>query len=140
LRTKLTVGTVGGGRHIQHPENPGANSMSTQITGDRWVTDARTAADPTAQRAQDSMAQLARKGQDTALRSLQVWADLARSFGTTAPSPAAEAAMFSLAHDPFEKLLVAHRQIVDELVAAQREITQQFVEATAAVDDHPVRR
>ena len=114
--------------------------MSTQITGDRWANDARIAADVTAQHAQDSMAQLARKGQDAALRSLQVWADLARNFGTTAPSSAAEATMFSLAHDPFEKLLVAQRQIVDELVATQREFTHQVVEASAAVDDHPVRR
>jgi hypothetical protein len=117
--------------------------MSTQITGDRWGTEARIATDPTAQRAQDSMTQLARKGQDTALRSLQVWADLARNFGITAPSSAAGATMFSLAHNPFEKLLVAQRQIVDELVAAQRELTQQLVDATAAiaaVDDHPVRR
>jgi hypothetical protein len=140
LRAELTLGTVVGGRHIQHPENPGAISMSTQITGDRWANDARIAADVTAQHAQDSMAQLARKGQDAALRSLQVWADLARNFGTAAPSSAAGATMFSLAHDPFEKLLVAQCQIVDELVATQREFTHQVVEASAAVDDHPVRR
>jgi hypothetical protein len=122
--------------------------MSTQITGNRWDIDARDdiitgqtriAADPTAQDAQDSMTQLVRKGQDTALRSLQVWADLARKFGTTAPNSAAGATMFSLAHDPFEKLLVAHRQIVDELVATQRALTQQLVDATAVVDDHPAR-
>ena len=123
--------------------------MSTQITGNRWGTDARDdiitgqtriAADPTAQGAQDSMTQLVRKGQDTALRSLQVWADLARKFGATAPNSAAGTAMLSLARDPFEKLLVAQRQIVDELVATQRELTQQLVDATAAFDDHPVRR
>ena len=123
--------------------------MSTQITGNRWGTDARDdiipgqtriAADPTAQRAQDSMTQLVRKGQDTALRSLQVWADLARGFGTTAPNSAAGTAMLSLAHDPFEKLLVAQRQIVDELVATQRAFTQQLVHGTAALDGHPVRR
>ena len=123
--------------------------MSTQITGNRWGTDARDdiitgqtriAADPTAQSAQDSMTQLVRKGQDTALRSLQVWADLARKFGATAPNSAAGTTMFSLARDPFEKLLVAQRQIVDELVATQREFTQQLVDARVAVDDHPVRR
>lgn len=120
--------------------------MSTQITGNLWGSDARDditgqtrmAADPTAQRAQDSMAQLVRKGQDTSLRSLQVWADLARKFDATAPSRAA--GMFSLAHDPFEKLLVAQRQIVDELVATQRELAQQLVDATAAFDDNPVHR
>jgi hypothetical protein len=122
--------------------------MSTQITSNRWVIDAhddisgqtRIAADPTAQRAQDSMAQLVRMGQDASLRSLQVWADLARRFGTTMPDSAAGATMCSLAHDPFEKLLVAQRQIVDELVATQREFTQQLVDATAAVDDHPACR
>jgi hypothetical protein len=55
--------------------------MSTPVTGNRRGTDARDdiisgqtriAADPTAQRAQDSMAQLVRQGQDTSLRSLQV--------------------------------------------------------------------
>jgi hypothetical protein len=122
--------------------------MSTQITGNRWGIDARddiitgqtrVAADPTAQRAQDSMTQLVRKGQDTALRSLQVWADLARKFDSTPPNSAAGATMFSLAHDPFEKLLVAQRQIVDELVATQRELAQQLVDATAVVDEHPAR-
>ena len=123
--------------------------MSTQITGNRWGTDARDdiitgqtriAADLTAQDAQDSMTQLVRKGQDTALRSLQVWADLARKFGTTAPNSAAGTTMLSLAHDPFEKLLVAQRQIVDELVATQRELTQQLVDGTVALDDHSLRR
>jgi hypothetical protein len=48
--------------------------------------------------------------------------------------------MLSLAHDPFEKLLVAQRQIVDELVATQREFTQQLVDGTVALDDHSLRR
>lgn len=117
--------------------------MSTQITSNRWGIDAhddisgqtRVAADSTAQRAQDSMAQLVRMGQDASLRSLQVWADLARKFGTNTPDSAEGATMCSLAHDPFEKLLVAQRQIVDELVATQRHFTRQFVDVTAAVDD-----
>ncbi len=123
--------------------------MSTQITGNRRGTDARddiitgqtrSAADPITQRAQDSMTQLVRQGQDTSLRSLQVWADLARKFGSTAPSSSASATMFSLAGHPFEKLLVAQRQVVDELVAAQRELAQQIVDATASAGDNPVRR
>lgn len=123
--------------------------MSTQITGNRWGTDARDdiitgqtriAADPTAQRAEDSMAQLVRQGQDTSLRSLQVWADLARKFGNTPPSSAMGATMFSLAGSSFEKLLVAQRQIVDELVATQRELAQQLVDAAAASDGNPIRR
>ncbi len=119
--------------------------MSTQITGDRWGTDARDdiisgqtriAADPTIQRAQDSMSQLVRQGQDTSLRSLQVWADLARRFGSTEASSSADSTMFSLAHDPFEKLLEAQRQVVDELVATQRELARQIVDATAAFGDN----
>jgi hypothetical protein len=47
--------------------------------------------------------------------------------------------MFSLAHGPFEKLLVAQRQIVDQLVATQRELAQQFVDATLPFGDNPVR-
>ncbi|MGH3526128.1 MAG: hypothetical protein ACRDQ6_02300, partial [Pseudonocardiaceae bacterium] len=66
--------------------------MSTQIKDHRRAADARddrdpgplhasadmtaepVAADPTTQRVQDSMVQLVRQGQDTSLRSLQVWA------------------------------------------------------------------
>lgn len=123
--------------------------MSTPITGTLWGTDARddmitgqarVGADPTAQRVQDSMAQLVRQGQDTSLRSLQVWADLARKFGSTSPSSSADSTMFSLAHDPFEKLLEAQRQVVDELVATQRELARQIVDATAAFGDNPARQ
>ena len=122
--------------------------MSIQITSNRWGTDARDdiitgqtriAADPPTQRTQDSMAQLVRQGQDTSLRSLQVWADLARKFGSTAPNSSAGATAFSLAGNPFEKLLVAQRQIVDELVATQREFTRQIVNANDASGDKPVR-
>jgi hypothetical protein len=122
--------------------------MSTQITGNRWGTDARDditagqtriTADPIAQCAQDSMAQLVRQGQDTSLRSLQVWADLARRFGSTEANPSAGSTMFSLAHDPFEKLLEAQRQVVDELVATQRELARQIVDATAAFGANPRR-
>ena len=122
--------------------------MSTQITGTRWGNDARDdiiagqtriAGDPTIQRARDSMAQLVRQGQDTSLRSLQVWADLARRFDSTAASSPTGSTMFSLAHDPFEKLLEAQRQVVDELVATQRELARQLVDATAAFGDDPRR-
>lgn len=120
--------------------------MSTQITGNQWGVDARDdiitgqtriAADPTTQRAQDSMAQLVRQGQDTSLRSLQVWADLARRFGSTEVNSSAGSTMFSLAHDPFEKLLEAQRQVVDELVATQRELARQIVDATAVFGATP---
>jgi hypothetical protein len=120
--------------------------MSTQITGTRWGSDARDdivtgptriAADPINQRAQDSMAQLVRQGQDTSLRSLQVWADLARKFGSTPANSAAGATLFSLADTRFEELLVAQRQIIDELVATHRELAQQIVAATDASGDNP---
>jgi hypothetical protein len=122
--------------------------MSTQTTDHRPTADARddrhprpvhaaadttteqVAADPTNQRVQDSMVQLVRQGQDTSLRSLQVWADLARKLGPTALSSPATATMASLAHDPFEKLLEAQRQVVEELVATQRQLAQRLFDTT----------
>jgi hypothetical protein len=95
------------------------------------MTTEQVTADPTTQRVEDSMIQLVRQGQDTSLRSLQVWADLARNLGPTAPSSPAGATMASLAHDPFEKLLEAQRQVVEELVATQRQLTQQLFDTTA---------
>lgn len=129
--------------------------MSTQIQDGRRIADdrdprpvhavvgttteqARGAADTSIHRAQDSMAQLVRQGQDTSLRSLQVWADLARTLGPTAPSFPADATIFALAHDPFEKLLEAQRHVVDELVATQRELVRQLFDT--ATDGHPAPR
>ncbi|MCU1610477.1 MAG: hypothetical protein JWM45_2393 [Pseudonocardiales bacterium] len=127
--------------------------MSTQTKDHRWAADARddrdprplqaaadltaepVAADQTTQRVQDSMVQLVRQGQDTSLRSLQVWADLARKLGSTAPSSPAGATMVSLAHDPFEKLLEAQRLVVEELVATQRQLAQRLFDTTATGGD-----
>ena len=127
--------------------------MSTQTKDHRWAAEARddrdprplqAAADPTAepvaadqttQRVQDSMVQLVRQGQDTSLRSLQVWADLARKLGSTAPSSPAGATMVSLAHDPFEKLLEAQHLVVEELVATQRQLAQRLFDTTATGGD-----
>ena len=127
--------------------------MSTQTKDHRWAAEARddrdprplpaaadltaepVAADPTTQRVQDSMVQLVRQGQDTSLRSLQVWADLARKLGSTAPSSPAGATMVSLAHDPFEKLLEAQRLVVEELVATQRQLAQRLFDTTATGGD-----
>jgi hypothetical protein len=132
--------------------------MSTQIKDHRWAADARddrnprplhaavdlsteqVAADPSTQRVQDSMVQLVRQGQDTSLRSLQVWADLARQLGSTALRSPARAMMISAAYDLFEKLLNAQRQVVDELVAAQRQLALQFFTTIAAtVGGDPAR-
>ena len=93
------------------------------------------AADPTIQRLQDPRAQLARQGVDISLRSLQVWADLARQRVLTAPGSSARAT-----YDLFEKLLVAQRQVIDELVAAQRQFAQGCLATTPTVGDGPAFR
>ena len=131
--------------------------MPTHIKTDRWVTDARDergpylvhdAADPTTeqahaladtttQRAQDSMAQLVRQGLDTSLKSVQVWADLARQVGPTALGSPTSATMVSRAYDPFEVLLAAQREVVGELVATQRQLTQQVFGTTVGDDRAP---
>ncbi|MGH3888268.1 MAG: hypothetical protein ACRDSZ_17165 [Pseudonocardiaceae bacterium] len=125
--------------------------MPTHIKTDRWVTDtrddrgphkihgaadpiteqARTAADTTTQRTQDSMVQLVRQGLDTSLKSVQVWADLARQVGSTALDSPAGATMAFRAHDPFEMLLAAQREVVGKLVAAQRQLMQQIFDTSA---------
>jgi hypothetical protein len=123
--------------------------MSTQIkdhqraAGSRDDRDTRplqagvapVAVDPTTQRVQDSMVQLVRQGQNTSLRSLQVWADLARKLGSTAQNSPAGATMVSLAHDPLKKLLEAQRQVVEELVATQRQLAQRLFDTTATGGD-----
>ncbi len=77
------------------------------------------------------MVQLVRDGQDVSLRSLQVWADLARQLGHTGLGSAAGATMVSLGYDLFEKVLAAQREVVDELVATQRRLTQRCLDSTA---------
>src|ERR1700709_1562252 len=127
--------------------------MSTQTKDHRWAADARddrdprplqaaadltaepVAADPTTQRVQDSMVQLVRQGQDTSLRSLQVWADLARKLGSTAPTSPAGATMVSLAHDPFQTLPEAQRLVVEEVAATQRQLAQRLFDTTATGGD-----
>jgi hypothetical protein len=85
--------------------------------------------------AEELMIQLVRQGQDASLRSLQVWADLARQLGPTALRSPARAEVVGLAYDVFEKLLMAQRRVVDELVATQRQLAHQFLGT-----DDPVRR
>jgi hypothetical protein len=79
------------------------------------------------------MAQLVRQGQDASLRSLQVWAELARKLDHTEARSPTGAMICALACDPFEKLLVAQRQVVDELVATQRQLVKQLFDTTATV-------
>jgi hypothetical protein len=132
--------------------------MSAQIKDGRRITDdhdpspvhsfgapptelARVVAEPSSQRVQDSMAQLVRQGQDASLRSLQVWAELARKLDHTEPRSPTGAAICALACDPFEKLLEAQRQVVDELVATQRQFVKQLFDTiTATVGGDPVPR
>jgi hypothetical protein len=48
--------------------------------------------------------------------------------------------MISVAHDLFEKVLRAQRQVVDELVATQRQLVQQFLTTiTAIIGGDPAR-
>ena len=89
----------------------------------------------TIQRLQDPRAQLARQGVDLSLRSLQVWADLARQRGLTARGYCARAT-----YDLFEKLLIAQRQVINELVAAQRQLAQECLASTPTVGDGPAFR
>jgi hypothetical protein len=86
------------------------------------------ARDATAEQAQDLMIELVRHGQDISLRSLQVWADLARQIGTPALRSPARREMVGLAYDLFEKVLTAQREVVDQLVATQRQLAQQSVD------------
>ncbi len=109
--------------------------MSTQTKDGQHVADAHDATDTTTQRAQDLMVQLVRQGQDTSLRSLQVWADLARQIGPTALGPPSGATRVSTAYDLFEKLHAAQREVVDELVATQRQFAQRCFGITATVGD-----
>ncbi len=104
--------------------------MSTQIKDGQQVADAHDVADTTTQRVQDLMVQLVRQGQDTSLRSLQVWADLARQLGPTAPGSPAGATRVSSAYDVFKKLHAAQREVIDELVATQRQLAQRCFDIT----------
>ncbi|MDQ3761902.1 MAG: hypothetical protein M3460_09430 [Actinomycetota bacterium] len=114
--------------------------MPIQAKDGQQVTTANTpaeqahvAADMTTQLTQDLIVQLVRQGLDISLKSLQVWADLTRQFGSTALRSPAGATMVFLAYDLFEKVLMAQRQVVDELVAAQRQFAQHFLKTTATV-------
>lgn len=111
-----------------HPVHDAADPTTEQV---------HDAADPNTQRAQDSMVQLVRQGLDTSLKSVQVWADLARQVGSTALGSPVGATMVSRAYDPFEVLLAAQREVVGELVATQRQLTQQVFDTTAGDDPAP---
>ncbi|MGH3671952.1 MAG: hypothetical protein ACRDSH_15180 [Pseudonocardiaceae bacterium] len=122
--------------------------MSTQIKDNRWDADPRgerpsdhaagisteqagSNAEATPYRAQDSLNQLVRQGQDASLKSLQVWADLARKrdAGFAASTP-----MAPFAYDRFMQLLAAQRQIADELVATQHQLMRQPLPPTTPGD------
>jgi hypothetical protein len=118
------------------PQNREHQDMPAQIKDGPQAA----ATDSTIQRTQDLIIQLVRHGQDTSLRSLQVWADLARQLSSTALRSPARAMMISVAYDLFEKVLRAQRQVVDELVATQRQLAQQFLTTiTAIIGGYPAR-
>jgi hypothetical protein len=80
-------------------------------------------------RIQDLMAELTRQGLNTSLRSLQVWAELARQVGpqVLGCSPDGTRVFVAGDHEFFGKLLAAQREIVDELVAAHHELSQRYL-------------
>lgn len=98
--------------------------MPTPVTPNRSVTPSQPLAGP--------IAELVRHGQDSSLRALQVWADLARQLGLF-PGPGGTADQRhltpNLATERFEQLLVVQREVVAELVAAQRHLIQQVLAA-----------
>ncbi|MGH3772596.1 MAG: hypothetical protein ACRDRW_14570 [Pseudonocardiaceae bacterium] len=122
------------GRRIAEGRDPRSAHAAVGATSEQ----SRVTEEASAQRTRDSIAQLVRQGQDTSLRSLQVWADLARKLGPTAPSFPAGAAIVARVCGPFEKLLAAQRQVVDELVATQCQLAQQLLHTTATVGGNPV--
>ena len=114
--------------------------MLTHIKDDRRGTDVREdrgprpvhdTAGPSPQRPHDSMTQLVRQGLNTSLRSVQVWADLARQVDSVA---------LTSAYNPFEQLLATQREVVGDLVATQRQLAQQALDTTATAGDVPVPR
>lgn len=115
--------------------------MPTQIKDNQQVTAARSDRDPhpvydtadtTTQLVHDLMVQLARQGLGISLRSLQVWADLARQLGPTALGSTALSFPAGATYDLFEKLLAAQREVVDELGATQRQFARGFFATTTA--------
>ncbi len=101
------------------------NGQQVVAAVDTTTAQVRTATGTATQQA-DLMIQLVRQGLDISLRSVQVWADLARQLDPTTLRSPANPTTVSLAYDLFEKLLAAQRQVVDELVATQRQLTLQF--------------
>ncbi|MCA1836813.1 MAG: hypothetical protein LC721_11020 [Actinobacteria bacterium] len=113
MRTQIKTSqpiTESRGDRSSPPVHDAADMTTTQPSG---------AVNPTIQKVRDPMVQLVRQGVDISLRSLQVWADLARQFGLTALGSSA-----TPTHDLFKKILAAQREIVDELVTAQRQFAQ----------------
>lgn len=94
------------------------------------IEQAHAAADIVAERLQGLMVQLVRQGLDASLRSVQVWADLARQLGAIPPDSPVAATMVSLGYDLFEKLLMGQREVVNQLVDNQRQFAQRFFGTT----------
>lgn len=93
----------------------------------------------TTQAAQELIVQLMRHGLNLSLRSLQMWADLARQLGPTPLDSTATAAMVCFTCDAFEKLLAAQREIVDQFISTQSQLAQRFF-VTIPVSDHSIPR
>ena len=104
--------------------------MPTPITTNRSITPSQSLPDLPYQ---DPIAGLVRRGQDGSLRALQVWADLARQLqlfpGQGGTGTGLHHFAADLVTERFERLLVAQREVVAELVATQRHLTQQVLAA-----------
>ncbi len=74
---------------------------------------------------QGSVIDAVRRGQGSSLHALQAWADLSRLVTRSADASDARV-LVTGAHDMFETLLAAQRQLVDDLIAAQRAFAVQL--------------
>jgi hypothetical protein len=107
----------------------------TAARGDHDPHPLHGVADPTTQRVHDLLVQLMRQGLDVSLRSLQVWADLARQLGSTALGIPVLGSTAGATYDLFEKLLAAQREVVDELVTTQRQFAHGSISTTPTVGE-----
>jgi hypothetical protein len=106
--------------HITRHQTREYKNVPTQMKDDHQAS--------TTEGVQDLMIPLVRKGVNTSLSSLQVWADLARQVGPNVLGSSTNGTMVFRVGDyhVFKKLLAAQCKIVDELIAVQRELVQHY--------------
>lgn len=104
---------------------------STPTGNGRYQEPVRDHAGWTGSEALQPLVEFVRQGQDTSLKSVQLWAEIARLCNPIEQPDPAVSALVDSSYDLFETLLAAQRQFVDQLLKAQR----QFAEQLFAVDD-----